>query len=288
MANRFEAWGKRILKAPLLLFPEGPPPPVPPPAGAVRNVVLLRPDERIGNLVLLTPMIDAMRRAWPGVRIDLLAGRAVARLAIGDPRLSDVIVFDKRVLVRNPFAIVPIARRLRAGRYDLAVDASHSHSFSLTAAFLTAATRARWRLGYLRDDGNRVLNAGIRREPGVRRYTAELYMDLLRVLVPDAASGPLTFPVSAAESDAARRVLRDRGIGPDAELIGIHPGGRGSKRWPVERFVELARRLAARPGARIALFTGPGEVPAVRLRGHRTDASRGRDGDAGARAVHPR
>lgn len=260
MANPVEARGRELLSLPLRLIPRGPAPPVPPPPGAIRRVVVIRPDERIGNLLLLTPMIDALHTVWPGVRVDIVVGGAMAGLFEHDPRLADQIIFDKRALVRNPLGLISIARRLMAGRYDLAVDASHSHSFSLTSGLLVRATGACWRLGWRRGPGDRLLNCGLARRMDERPHTSRLYVDLLRVLAPGAAWGPLHLPVTPAEEAEARRRLTGAGWNAAAggPVIGFHPGGRGAKRWPTDRFVAVARGLVA-DGATVILFHGPGE-----------------------------
>lgn len=233
---------------------------MPPPPGAIRRAVVIRPDERIGNLLLLTPMIDALHQVWPGVQVDILVGGAMAGLFENDPRVMDRIIFDKRALVRNPLGLVPIARRLMAGRYDLAIDASHSHSFSLTSGLLVRATGARWRLGWRRGAGDRLLNCGLVRRKEDRPHTSRLYVELLRVLAPGAPWGPLHLPVTAAEEAEARRRLIEAGwpAAAGGPVVGFHPGGRGAKRWPTDRFVEVARGLAA-DGATVILFHGPGE-----------------------------
>jgi ADP-heptose:LPS heptosyltransferase len=258
----WDARGKKALETVLLLIPRGARPEVPAPPGRIRRILVVRPDERIGNLILLTPMLDALHRAWPGAIIDLIVGGAMATLFAGDPRVGRIHVFDKRRLVRNPLGVVTLAARLRRGRYDLAIDASHSHQFSLTSALAARASGAPWRLGYLRGPGGRLLNAGLERDLLERRYTADLYIDLLRVLAPDVPGGPLHLPITPAEADAARRLLSELGIEPGAVRIGFHPGGRGAKRWPGERFVELARQTVG-PGRRILLFHGPGEEKIV-------------------------
>ena len=59
---------------------------------------------------------------------------------------------------------------------------------------------------------------------------------------------------------AATAFLQDRGIGPDATLIGIHPGsGSPAKTWPLERFLELAGTLVGEYRAQILFIVGPGE-----------------------------
>ena len=57
------------------------------------------------------------------------------------------------------------------------------------------------------------------------------------------------------------RILEERGAGGDATLVGMFPGGSvTSKRWPLERFAELASRLEKSDGARIVVFLGPEEA----------------------------
>jgi heptosyltransferase III len=259
MANRFEEWGKGLLEAPLYVLPRRRPSALPVAPGEIRRVLVVRPDERIGNLILLTPMLDAMGRAWPGVSIDLVAGGATAGLMNRDPRLRRVIVFDKRRLIRNPLGLFRIGTRLAEGDYDLAVDASHPHQFSLTASLLTAASRARRRLGFLGGPAARLLDHGLPLEAEEGKHLADVFVDLLRVVAPDAENRGLRFPVLPDESEEARRRLEAAGVGGDRLLVGVHPGGRGSKRWPLERFAEVIRRIEAGPGRQVVVFHGPGE-----------------------------
>lgn len=259
MANRWEEWGKRALTAPLYLLPRRRPPALPVPPGEIRRVLVVRPDERIGNLILLTPMLDAMARAWPGVSIDLVAGGATAGLMEGDPRLTRIVVFDKRRLIRNPLGLFRIAARLGGGGYDLAVDASHPHQFSLTASLLTAASRARRRLGYLGGPAGRLLDHGLPLEFADRRHLTDVFIDLLRVVAPGAENCGLHFPVRPDESVEARVRLAAAGVREDRVLVGVHPGGRGDKCWPLERFAEVIRGIQAVPGRQVAVFHGPGE-----------------------------
>ena len=260
MASLGEKLGKALLEAPLHLVPNGPPPPLPPPPDAVRRVLLVRPDERIGNLILLTPLIDAARRAWPQATLDLVVGGAMAPLMRGDPRFSRIHVFDKRALVRRPLGLIPLAHRLRRARYDLAIDASHPHHFSLTAALLTRVTGARWRLGYLSGPAHRLLNVGLTLAPGVHEHLTDVYLALLRRVAPEAENRGLSFPLAPAERAEARARLAAAGVPFDGpRLVGVHPGGRGAKRWPLENFVAAMREIAARGDARCVVFHGPGE-----------------------------
>ena len=70
----------------------------------------------------------------------------------------------------------------------------------------------------------------------------------------------MRYPVAPADQAWAADWLAARGIDPGQRLIALHPGaGAAVKQWPVSAWVEVANRLAARPGAQIVLTGGPSE-----------------------------
>src|SRR2546430_2460781 len=69
-------------------------------------------------------------------------------------------------------------------------------------------------------------------------------------------------PVAEARADA---ILAQVGIGARDRLVLVNPGaGRADKRWPVERFRELAQGLAREAGTRVLVVWGPGEADDAR------------------------
>src|SRR5207302_5709651 len=103
---------------------------------ALRRVLVVRPDDRVGNALLTIPLVRALQQLLPAARIEILLPGPRASVAEGLPGI-EVVRFEKRDLFRRPWRFARELWRLR--RYDAAVDASHWHSFSLTAALL-----ARW------------------------------------------------------------------------------------------------------------------------------------------------
>ena len=86
-----------------------------------------------------------------------------------------------------------------------------------------------------------------------------MFIDLLRVVAPGAENRGLHFPVLPDELEEAQAVLAAAGVRAGSLLVGVHPGGRGSKRWPLPRFAEVIRRIQARPERQVVVFHGPGE-----------------------------
>ena len=105
----------------------------------VRKVLLVRL-RSIGDTVLATPSIFALKRFLPNVTVDILVEDWVAPLLNNHPHVDNVIVLERNGLM----ARARVARELRAANYDVVYNL-HGGT---TATFLTRATGARHRVGF--------------------------------------------------------------------------------------------------------------------------------------------
>ncbi len=76
----------------------------------------------IGDVVFTTPILHALRRQFPSAELVYLVEPAAAPVVAGNPALSDVVVVPRRKGWRRVVDDLTIARRLRARRFDVAVD----------------------------------------------------------------------------------------------------------------------------------------------------------------------
>src|SRR5262245_60772510 len=74
--------------------------------GSVHRVLLVRANVRLGNLLLITPAIAALRQALPQARIDVLCDAAYGCLLAADPAVNEVVPINRRIM-RSP---APFAR----------------------------------------------------------------------------------------------------------------------------------------------------------------------------------
>ncbi len=232
-----------------------------PPASAIRRLVVIKPAS-LGDVILATPAISLLRVAFPTAHLSLAVGQwslPAARGVLGIDRLVDLGNFGTpgRFGVRD---LPEAARILRDGSYDLAVVLDRSPLVAVAA--LIAAVP--WRAGI--DSAGRGFAHGMR-VPWVRRcHEADLY---LRVASEATATAwntdpipppKLAFdpgPVAAAQADL---LWEAAGLGgPGGPVVVIHPGGGANpgmtlnaKRWPAERFGDVARSLVY-SGYRVAL-----------------------------------
>ncbi|HEY0841063.1 MAG TPA: lipopolysaccharide heptosyltransferase family protein, partial [Vulgatibacter sp.] len=118
------------------------------PPGEVRKVLVIRTDERVGNVLLTIPLLRALRQGLPNARIVFLHAASKAALVKGLPYADRFEPFEKKRFFRHPVAFFSRLWRLRRERFDVAIEAGHYHAFSLTAALLARAMGARQVVGH--------------------------------------------------------------------------------------------------------------------------------------------
>ena len=220
---------------------------------SIKRILLVRANFRMGNAVLALPAIAAFRKNFPAAAIDFV-GSPISNLLFQGQPLNRHYVAPRRfphVLWQYPRLI----RRLRANRYDLAVDVGCSQSGG--AAFIIGLSGARIRAG-IAGKWDQLFNMKIpkpREKNKYRKLTAFLTALHLERVQPVGA-----LELSAAEKIAGLKKLETLVGKKRARTVGVFVGGRKlhGKRWPLENFVEVIRGVQ-RSGADVVVFFGPDE-----------------------------
>lgn len=248
--------GRRVLQGTLnLLLPVEEGVPVASLSG-VRSVLLVRPNFRMGNVLVTSPLVAALRERFPGARIDYLGGEGTFALLDHLP-IDRLHVMSRRYVLR-PWRFVALFRRLRRARYDVAVEGAMGSFSGGLYAYLSGA---RYRVG-VPHRNERFLNVRLPETPVTHCYDGPVAF--ARHLGVGCADRPV-YVVAPDEAAAARALLGDLGLADGertAPFCVLFVGGHGTKRWPRDRWVELARRLSG-GGARVVVCTGPDEAASV-------------------------
>src|SRR5215475_10826080 len=83
--------------------------------------ILIRATNWIGDAVLTTPAIAAVRRAYPAARITVLAKTAVADLFLQNPSIHEVIVYQDQGRHKGILGKLRLILTLRKKKFDLAI-----------------------------------------------------------------------------------------------------------------------------------------------------------------------
>jgi ADP-heptose:LPS heptosyltransferase len=214
---------------------------------ALRRILVVRPDN-LGDVVLSGPALRALRRAAPRARLDLLAAPAGAAVAPLLPEVGEVLVASVSWQQLDPAAVpaeedLALLDRIRAGRYDAAVLLTSFTQSPWPAAQLCRLAGVPVRVGTSKEFGGAGLTHWVPSPPDELHQVDRALRVLARVGVPPV-DGRLRLAVPDAAHATARRVLAEHGVtGPYAVLL---PGAScSSRRYPVDRFAEVAGLLAA-------------------------------------------
>lgn len=199
---------------------------------APRRIVLILPC-CIGDVVLGTATLAALRRAYPDAHITWAVGRW-SRAAVEQHDLLDDLLDTGTGALPSP--LIAFARQLRAGRFDLAVSLVRSPLMS-AAVYLSGIP---YRAGL--DSAGRGFGYNIRAriDPLDIRHEAEIYLDVPRALGIDVTGCYANVPVREASPVSGAYVV----VNPAG---GRNPGMTlDAKRYPPEKLAALANRLRDR------------------------------------------
>jgi len=216
-------------------------------------------------VVFTTPAVRALRQRFPDAHITYVVEPAAAAIVAHNPHLNEVIVAAKKRGLAQLWHDVMIGRRLRAGRYDLAIDFHGGPRSSL----LTWLSRARLRIGYDVSGRGWMYTRRIARPRELRaRHSVENQWDLLAPLgiaPPDRALFPVEMMADADAVSAVAHRLARAGIGDADRLIVVHvSAGNPFRRWPIAAFAALIVLLVSKdPTRRVIVTSGPSERQAA-------------------------
>ncbi len=229
----------------------------------------------IGDLLLATPALRALRETYPQARIDLLVTPASAGILNGWEVLDHIVVLDKYLfdypqqIVTNPrnlLRLAPLWHDLRDTHYDAVLLLHH-----LTLPFgrlkhqlLLRTTGAKWRVGL--DNGHGwFLNVRVKDNGFGAMHEAEYNLAVAEAVGATTSDKRLTVPLSEEDHLHAWQLLYEH-EGPESikrPIIAMHPGSGSysiARRWAPERFAQLADTLYSGVGGQLLLLGGPEEA----------------------------
>jgi heptosyltransferase-2 len=197
------------------------------------NILLVR-FSAIGDILLMTPLLRALRQRHPDARISVVTKAAFAPLLHHNPRITEVIGW------KEPESLAGLGRDLKRRGFSHRLDLhqslrSRALRFHVGGSWTTYPKHRAARALLIRTKRN------IYRD---RRPVAERYFDAARGLDVTPDSGSLEMFLPRPTLAQAEEFLSANGIGVTRQLIALAPGAAHfTKRWPEHHWTALARRL---------------------------------------------
>jgi heptosyltransferase II len=224
---------------------------------SITNLIIRTPNW-VGDAVMSTPFLRAVRKNFPHARITLLAKPWVAPVYENNPHIDRILTYDAAGRHRGLSGKFRLAKDLRKHDFDLALLLQNAFE----AALLVWMAGIPIRLGYDTDARNMLLTHPVHRYPSLKRlHQIDYYLEILNGAKLVANPGEIQIFISDEEKSQAIRRIRVGGCSDSACVIGINPGAAygTAKRWFANRFAEVCNCLKSIPGACFLVFGGPGE-----------------------------
>lgn len=230
-----------------------------------RRILIVNPFG-IGDVLFTSPLIRAVREAFPTSTVGYLCNRRTERILISNPHLNKCFVYEKDELEslwrRSPWkglwSLLSLTRQIRRERFDLVIDLSLGERYS----FLLKLIGVRRRVGFHYRHRGRFLTEGVSIDGYHDAHIVDYYRRLLRFLGIQLLKDGLELSPPPEDQRWAAQWLRDHQLDEKGLiLVGIVPAGGVSwggdasfRRWGFEEFAAVGDALVERFGVRILLF----------------------------------
>ncbi len=229
----------------------------PPPPRLPAARILVIQFRQIGDVLLSTPVLRALRAAYPHSHIAFLAEPSPARVLQGNTLLDEIILRPRRTTWREDWGLI---RRIRRQRFDLVIDLIGNPR----SAVLARLSGAPHRLAFARFPRSLLYTMLVSHHQPAPEYTVTKRLRLLEPLGIQATDLTPMLPYGTREQDEVTAFVHTQAITPQDLLIGIDPTHHvPTRQWPGASFSALVDLLSTRLGARVVLLWGPGEAEAV-------------------------
>ena len=213
-----------------------------------------------GEVLFATPFLRVLRQARPDSFISALGVIRGEEMLANNPDFNEFIVFDEEGLHRTFTGKRALTHVLRSRRFDTAFILRKS----LTRTFLLMLAGIPQRIGFDNPKSGWLLTDRVKAPPA-STHKAHAYLRLLKPLGISVQEPPsYGYYVTDQERANARRLLQERGLAESQSFLVLHPGANWPhKRWPPERFAELAERLIQQRHEVLVITGGPDDEPLV-------------------------
>ncbi|MBW2076200.1 MAG: lipopolysaccharide heptosyltransferase II [Deltaproteobacteria bacterium] len=221
--------------------------------------ILVRATNWVGDAVLITPSLVALKKTFPHAQITVLANPWVLPLLVNHPAVDRTMIIDKGTgLLCSMGKLTRIISNLRNEGFDLAVLFQNAFE----AAFLASMGGVRYRIGYNTDGrGFLLTHTVIRDEHILGVHQVDYYLGLIEAMGWQVEGREPSLFLNVGDIETTSLMLSSHGIEDHHVIVGLNPGATygSAKRWPEERFAAIGDWAVERWNARVILFGSSSE-----------------------------
>ncbi len=212
--------------------------------------ILLRSTNWIGDAIMTTPAIRTIRHNFPKAEISVLVHPWVADVFKASPHIDRIINYNKKTSHKGLSGMLRLSKELKKEKFDLTILLQNAFE----AALITYMAGIPLRAGYSRDCRGLLLSHAVSLKKSRKNiHQVHYYQGLLTDLGLTAGSDELFLAINPEDKSRAVKLIDEDHPG---SLIGLNPGAAygPAKRWPAEKYAELAEKLIKKINCQILVF----------------------------------
>ena len=220
--------------------------------------ILIRGANWVGDAIMTTPVIRAVRKNFPDAHVTILVKPWVAPVFDNNPFVDRVMIYDDNGRHTKGWGTIRLAKDLRRYGFDMAVLMQNAFE----AALITFLAGIANRIGYNTDGRTLLLDRSIKLDPALKKvHLIDYYRGILKGAGLFDDGRTLDLFIGDKQRYEAEKMLREKNIDLSRPVIAINPGATGgtAKRWFPERFAKLSAKLAKHFGVKVIIFGGPAD-----------------------------
>ncbi len=216
------------------------------------NKIIIRTPNHLGDCVLAVPMINETRETYPGSTVTILTPEKLGELYENSQAIDRIIKFPGQY-AHGLAGVFKLRELIKDEEFE--VGYVLPPSFSSASVFKLSGVKER--IGYIADGRRLLLTKPLPLPAPINScHRSELYFNMLK----RATGQELTFVkpkifLSDNDIDQGQKVLRDFGIADGDKFAAVAFRAVGeSRRWGVDNYMELTKRLIAGHNIKVVLI----------------------------------
>ncbi|BDU49685.1 glycosyltransferase family 9 protein [Haliovirga abyssi] len=216
----------------------------------ITKILVVRQDNRIGNMLFITPLLKLIFEVY-NVKSDVLVGGRFYKIIDSNPNVNKTLVYNQKEFIKKPWKFIKFILEMRKVEYDIVIDCKNAFSFN--NSMLTLISKGKIKLGFENNLSDKYLDFSINFDELLKENKHEY--EYLAMLL-------LRFINENREIPKMEYYYSDKELDKKSYNIVIHIGGRGEKSLKANLINELVEEILKKED-KVAIIYGPNEIDKV-------------------------
>jgi lipopolysaccharide heptosyltransferase I len=214
---------------------------------SLKNILIIKPSS-LGDIVLAVPALTALRKSFPDARISWLIRPEFAPILENHPHLDEIILFDRKLLGKAWFhpgaagCLISLIKKLRCAEFDAVID--FQGLFRTASLAWLSGCKKRFGIAGAREFAHLFYNHKVKQTKDCI-HLVDFYIKIIEAAGATELDVQFILPEHPEATDSVSSLLKSHYVSPDNYVVFIPGSAHEDKRWPIERFAELAQRISS-------------------------------------------